>query len=204
MVKTTHWSSGESPSVQLDRICGLAAEPGGVHVVFEAASDAPVLGWREIEPWIRCRAVTTAEVRSSLSGPALDIALCSDLVYLHSGVELRLPPGEPSAGVLWALGRAGRSALARGLLDVDPITAAEAVRLGLAQRVLDPGSSIPPMEGASLVALTTARDLMRAATGARSAIELASFRLLFAAGDPTEGAAAFLDRRRPDFDHPIE
>jgi len=121
-------------------------------------------------------------------------------VYLHQGVELRLSPGEPSAGVLWALGRAGRTALARGLLDQTPIAGGEAVRLGLAQRILEPGTSPPVSAAASVAALTTARDLMRAAAGARSDLELASFRLLFAAGDPAEGARAFFEHRIPDFD----
>ena len=42
---------------------------------------------------------------------------------------------------------------------------------------------------------------MRAAAhgSAGLALELASFRLLFAAGDPEEGARAFLDKREPEF-----
>jgi len=54
-------------------------------------------------------------------------------------------------------------------------------------------------DAASVIALSTARDLMRSSVGARSEIELASFRLLFASGDPGEGARAFFDRRSPDF-----
>jgi 1,4-dihydroxy-2-naphthoyl-CoA synthase len=42
---------------------------------------------------------------------------------------------------------------------------------------------------------------MRAAAhgSAGLALELASFRLLFAVGDPKEGARAFLEKRQPDF-----
>jgi hypothetical protein len=54
-------------------------------------------------------------------------------------------------------------------------------------------------DAASVVALSTARDLMRSSVGARPEIELASFRLLFASGDPGEGARAFFDRRSPEF-----
>ena len=39
----------------------------------------------------------------------------------------------------------------------------------------------------------------RADGGAGRALELATFRLLFAAGDPEEGARAFLERRSPRF-----
>jgi enoyl-CoA hydratase/carnithine racemase len=103
--------------------------------------------------------------------------------------------------VLWALGRAGRAAVARGLLDPTPIAAREAMGLGLAHGVVSPGESAGPGGGASMTALTTARDLMRARCGSRSsaALELAAFRLLFAAGDPIEGAGAFLERRDPVF-----
>ena len=46
-----------------------------------------------------------------------------------------------------------------------------------------------------------ARDLMRCRAGgtAGRALELATFRLLFAAGDPVEGARAFLEKRPPRF-----
>jgi enoyl-CoA hydratase/carnithine racemase len=53
----------------------------------------------------------------------------------------------------------------------------------------------------SVASLTAARDLMRASArgSAGLALELASFRLLFAAGDPEEGARAFLEKRDPEF-----
>ena len=63
-------------------------------------------------------------------------------------------------------------------------------------------ASLPLPSNLSVAALTTARDLMRSAIsgGPGLALELASFRLLFAAGEPAEGARAFLEKRRPDFD----
>ena len=157
-------------------------------------------GWSELEPWTRSRAVTVAEITSTILGSALEVALCADLVYLQKGVELILAPGQPSAGLVWALGRAGRAALGRGLLDPAPMTVDEAVHLGLAQRVIEVGESPVVSDDASLVALTTARDLMRSSVRGRSELELASFRFLFASGDPGEGAKAFFERRTPDFD----
>jgi enoyl-CoA hydratase/carnithine racemase len=193
------WNPDVEAGGQLGNWCELAGEPGVVHAVFVRSGAVAGVGWLELEFWTRSRAVTVAEVRSTISGPALDIALCSDLVYLRRDVELTLAKGEPSAGLVWALGRAGRAALARGLLDPAPLSADEAVRLGLAQRVLDDGESPAVTDAASVVALTTARDLMRSSVGARTEIELASFRLLFASGDPGEGARAFFDGRSPDF-----
>jgi enoyl-CoA hydratase/carnithine racemase len=186
---------------QLEAWCESAALPGVVYVVFDGPPVREELGWLKLERWTRSRAVTVADLRSNLGGAALDVALCADLVYVREGIELLLPASEPSPGLLWALGRAGRAALSRGLLDESPISAGEAVRLGLAQGELGDGEEGFVPDGVSLVALTTARDLMRSSVGARSTLERASFRLLFASGDPGEGARAFFERRPPDFEH---
>ncbi len=198
-MRVVEWNPEQEAAAQLKYWCGLASEPGVLHARFFESGEGETVDWSGLEPWTRSRAVTVAVVGSTIRGPALDIALCSDLVYLRRGVELRPAPGEVSAGLVWALGRAGRAALARGLLDPTPLAADEAVRLGLAQQVLDDLDSPVVSDAASLVALSTARDLMRSSVGARSEIELASFRLLFASGDPGEGARAFFDRRSPDF-----
>ncbi len=196
------WDPDTPAADQLRDWCRLAAGVGLVHAVFDAGVARQDLEWSEIEPWTRSRAVTVAVLRGSPGPGPLDVALCCDLVCLRPGVELDWGPGAPPPGVLWALGRAGRAALARGLLDASPIGAEEALRLGLAQRLLDRETRLPIGDDASLTALTTARDVLRGATPARSALELASFRLLFASGEPGEGAAAFLGRRPPRFDAP--
>jgi len=199
-VKTVEWDPARQMGDQLSTWCDIAGEPGIVHVIFEGESRQEGLGWPPIEGWTRTRAVTVAEIRSDLSDAALGVALCSDLVYAREGVDLRAGEGEASAGLLWALGRAGRAAMSRGLLDAAPIAAAEAMSLGLVQSVLESESAFPVTDQVSLTALTTARDMMRSAPEARSVLELASFRLLFASGDPGEGARAFLERRDPEFD----
>lgn len=198
-MRKVEWNPLLAAAAQLEDWRGLAGETGVLHVRFDGPGEGGNLDWVGLEPWTRSRAVTVAEVVSTISGAALDVALCSDLVFLHREVELIPSPGEPSIGLVWALGRAGRAALARGLLDPTPLAAQEAVRLGLAQGVLDVGESPAVSDEMSVVALSTARDLMRSSVAGRSKIELASFRLLFASGDPGEGARAFLERRSPDF-----
>lgn len=198
-MRAVEWNPEQEAAAQLKHWCELAGEPGVLHALFTESGESAAIDWIGLEPWTRSRAVTVAEVVSTITGPALDVALCSDMVYLRRGVELRPAQGEVSAGLVWALGRAGRAALARGLLDPTPLTATEAVRLGLAQRVLEDRQSPMVPDEASVVALSTARDLMRSSVRARSEIELASFRLLFASGDPGEGARAFFDRRPPEF-----
>jgi hypothetical protein len=197
------WDHGEEARAQLNTLVAKTRDLGYLVVAFPEGGDGVPLGWSTLEPWVRSRAVTVAEVIGELASPALDVALCSDLVYLRPEANLRLAAtaGPPSDGVIWALGRAGRTALARGLLGVDDLPAAEAVTLGVAAGVVAADEPLPLPEAMSVASLTAARDLLRASArgSAGLALELASFRLLFAAGDPEEGARAFLEKRDPKF-----
>jgi enoyl-CoA hydratase/carnithine racemase len=181
----------------------MASDTGFLVVDFEPGGDGSPLPWSMVEGWVRGRAVTVSVVDGVVASPGLDVALCSDLVYLLPTARLRLAvgPESPSPGVIWALGRAGRRALARGLLSTADISADEAVEIGIAHRVVENRREVPLPEGVSVAAVTSARDLMRSTRpgSAGLALELAAFRLLFAAGDPREGAAAFLDKRGPSF-----
>jgi enoyl-CoA hydratase/carnithine racemase len=185
-------------------VADMASAPGFLVVDFErSGGDGSPLPWTVVEAWVRSRAVTVAVLGGVVASPALDIALCSDLVYLLPSARLCLAPGaeSPSPGVIWALGRAGRRALARGLLSTADIPPGEAVEIGVAHQMLEVRGELPLPAGASVAAATSARDLMRSARPGSGglALELAAFRLLFAAGDPKVGAAAFFDKREPSF-----
>ena len=197
------WNHEEDTGAQVAVLGTEARDIGYLVIAFPEGGDGDPLPWSALEPWIRSRAVTVAEVAGELASPALDVALCSDLVYLRPQASLRLAAstGPPSDGVIWALGRAGRAALARGLLEVDDLAAVDAVVLGVATAVVPVDEPLPLPESMSVASLTAARDLMRASArgSAGLALELASFRLLIAAGDPEEGACAFLEKRAPDF-----
>jgi enoyl-CoA hydratase/carnithine racemase len=197
------WSHEEDAGAQVAALVATTREIGYFVVDFPEGGGGASLRWSALEQWTRSRAVTVADVAGELSSPALDVALCSDLVYLRPQASLRLAAstGPPSDGVIWALGRAGRAALARGLLEGDDLSAVDGVKLGVATGVVLADEPLPLPNPISVAALTTARDLMRASArgSAGLALELASFRLLFAAGDPEEGARAFLEKRDPKF-----
>jgi enoyl-CoA hydratase/carnithine racemase len=146
-----------------------------------------------------------ADIGGALGGGALEVAVCCDLVFVRTGAMFQLQPAAqpPSRPLLWALARAGHAALGRGLLDGSAIAAEEAVTIGLADRVVAAGADLPLPDRWSVAALTAARDLVRsrAVGSAGRALELATFKLLFATGDPEEGARAFLERRAPRFEN---
>jgi hypothetical protein len=66
---------------------------------------------------------------------------------------------------------------------------------------MDDETPLPISRTVSLASCIAARDLARTRSTRRPALalELATFRFLFAVGDPAEGAAAFLERRTPGF-----
>ncbi len=201
-MRRRNWSSEPAES-QLAALCADAGEVGVLVVRFTVPAAAPPVEWRWLEPWTRTRTVTVADVRAPLAGGPLEVALLADLVVLRQGATLELPgPSEiPSAGLIWALGRAGRAALAAGLLMPTRLEPTRAVELGLAQAVLGVDEPLPIPGAASVTVLTAARDLARAemSGSAGRGLEHATFRFLFAAGDPEEGARAFLDKREPRF-----
>ena len=198
------WDSTTDVSSQLGALCALARRPAVVVVKFPGAATGTAPAWAELEAWTRSRAVTVADVTGPIASPELDIALCSDLVYLRTCAALVMPPAHDplTAGLLWSLGRAGRAAVAHCLLDSRTLAPDEAVRLGLAHAVAAADVSLPLPRPHSLAALVAVRDLARARASGRGALqlELANFRFLFATGDPEEGARAFLEGRNPRFE----
>ncbi len=202
-MKTIRWPNNIDPVHQLRTIVELAGEPGLIVIRFNGGPPPGFLTWNDLEPLTRSRAITVSLIEGDLESPALDVALICDLVVMRRGATIVLDGLQqpPSPGMVWALARAGRAALARGLLDDGPVAPEEAVRLGLVQEIVDATEEPSLPNPSSLTALTAARDLMRSrATGEPGrALELATFRLLFASGDPEEGARAFLERRPPNF-----
>ncbi|PWB75179.1 MAG: hypothetical protein C3F15_06700 [Holophagae bacterium] len=203
-MRTLTWTPDAPPAERLRALTAEAATPGILVVRFRDAVASGALPWESVEPWLRSRAVTVADVGGRLAGGALEVVLCSDLIFVRDGASLDLPAldSPPGAGLLWAAVRAGHGALARVLLDGGSMSAQEAVQVGLAHQLVVADADLPLPDPVSIAALTAARDLMRSRAdgSAGRALELATFRLLFAAGDPEEGARAFLERRAPRFE----
>jgi enoyl-CoA hydratase/carnithine racemase len=202
-MRTIDWRDDRDATEQLNT---LVAEAAGLELLVIRFAEGGAHGSlcdNLLDDWITTRAVTVADVDCKLAGAALDVALACDLVYMRTTAVLDVGSSAtpPTAGLVRAMANAERTALDRVFLDGGRIDSDEAVRLGLVHRSVAVGRPLPLPEPVSIAALTAARDLMRSSTvgEAGRALELATFRLVFAAGDPCEGARAFLERRQPRF-----
>ncbi len=203
-MRTVEWEPGTPGLEQVQRMLEMATSPGVLAIRFSGPrAGSGSLPWQILEAWTRTRAVTVSDLAGDPGFPALEVALCADLVVLRKGVALRLPGRGtvPPAGLVWAAGRAGSRALRRVLLADGVLDGEEVVDLGLVHRLVGAGDPLPVPDPRSGAALTTARDLVRAGASWEGslALERAAFRLLFALGHPEEGARAFLERREPCF-----
>lgn len=195
------WTDGDDADARLERLLSVAESTGILVVRFSAKSlcDDRTFPRDTLSRWSTSRAVTVADIRSSLANPALELALLSDLVYLRESASLRLPdPKVPlSEGLVRCLSRVGSGAFAAGALENAEMNSERAVQLGVVHGVLAHDAPLPLPDPASIVALTAARDLMRCSARGVAAdrLEIATFRFLVACGEPAEGARAFLEKR---------
>lgn len=171
-----------------------------LHDLVEALADCPV--------------PTLAAVRGRCLGGGLEVALACDMLFLEEGAvlaapEVRLGVFAPSATAL-LLSAVPRAAAAEILLSGRDITAEEALRWGIANRIVSEGGleaavaefderHFAPRSPASLRVATRAyRKLARRDLHARlGAMEDLYLGDLLDLHDGTEGIEAFLEKRPP-------
>jgi enoyl-CoA hydratase/carnithine racemase len=133
--------------------------------------------------------------RGELRGREVVQWLTADYAMLTADAVVHLDSARAWGGAIW---RIGPEAYRLHLAGTERLTAAEALRAGLADRLVPPnGDPIEWMDGRSEVALESAALLIRSRGG--EALERAEFARLFAAGEPQIGLTAFLERRRPEW-----
>jgi len=169
------------------------------HEVFDrlAALDVPVV----------------AAVNGAALGGGLELVLACDLVVASEHAKLGLP--ETSLGLIPGFGGTQRLALRIGVAPAREliylgrvIDAAEALRIGLVDRVVAADALLPEatklageLAGRAPVALRAAKRLVGAAgrsdLASGLAREIDAFSATFASEDRTEGLRAFLEKRAP-------
>ena len=182
------------------------------------ASPIDMLRGNRIGQWDRVRRISKpviAAVNGWCLGGGCELAMTLDVVVAGEGAKFGQPEINigviPGAGGTQRLTRAiGKAKAMAMILTGEPITAAEAERLGLVARVTqdelvveDALALAASIATKSPVALRLAKEAINAAyemplTDAL-AYERRLFYLLFASEDQKEGMAAFLEKRQPDF-----
>lgn len=163
-------------------------------MIFLSPADLAVAG---LDAIVSRRETTVAFAAGQLRGLPLAAALHCDWLAIEEGATIVIDSSEAWSG---AIGRIGARAYRLHLLGRATLSAQEAVREGLADALVPSGAD--PVEWfadwvgrRSTLALDTAAALIRGRGG--DVTERFAFARLFATGEPQEGLAAFLEKRRP-------
>jgi enoyl-CoA hydratase/carnithine racemase len=158
----------------------------------------------DVESIAAHRELTIAFATGVLRGRALAAALHCDWLAIEENAVLDIDSPRAWSG---AIGRIGVRAFHLLLMDRTALNAEDAVREGLADALVPFGAD--PVEwlagwmgGRSMLALDEAAALIRGRGG--DASERFAFARLFAAGEPQEGLAAFLEKRRPNWNQEMD
>ena len=156
-----------------------------------------------------------AVLKGFVLGGGCEIAMASTLRISSSSARLGLP--EISLGIIPGFGGTqrlprlvGRGRALQMLLTGDPIEADEALRIGLVNRVVEPEKLV---EEANRLASALAVQAPAAVRGILEAVghgsdmslvnasmlERNTFGLIYSSDDASEGVAAFLEKRKPEF-----
>lgn len=158
---------------------------------------------------------TLAAVNGFALGGGCELALACDFIYASEKAKFGQP--EVKLGVIPGFGGTQRLArrvgLARALelcMTGDLIDAAEALRIGLANRVLAPEALVPEalatlgrIAAQGPLAIAKAKEVLHRGVelplDEANTLEQQAFASLFATADQKEGMAAFLEKRPPKF-----
>src|SRR6202008_671870 len=159
----------------------------------------------DIEAITSRRELTIAFATGLLRGGTLAVALHSDWLAIEEKATLIIDSPRAWSG---AIGRIGaRGAWRLHLHGRTTLTAGNALREGLADALVPSGAD--PVEwlagwigGRSTLALDAAAALIRGRGG--DVTERFAFARLFATGEPQQGLAAFLEKRRPDWNREMD
>ena len=155
-----------------------------------------------------------AAVNGHALGGGCELALACDFIYASTTARFGLPEARLGVipgfgGTVWLPRRVGLARARELLFTAEPIDAAEALRLGLVNRVVEPAALRDEARRAASaicargpLAMAAAKRLLREGAGHPTAEALAleadAFGALFATEDARTGMRAFLDKNDKD------
>lgn len=157
-----------------------------------------------------------AAVNGYALGGGFELALASDIRFVSDNAKLGLP--EVGLGIMPGYGGTQRLSRLIGLgrakqlvFSAENIDAEEAYRLGIANKIVDQAELLNEVEAFAKTLLTKSSVGIQMAKQTIEngydmplenalALEASNFGVLFSDAHSTEGMAAFLEKRKPDFD----
>jgi enoyl-CoA hydratase/carnithine racemase len=168
------------------------------------------------EAWMNARFVTIAAINGYAMGGGMECTLSCDIRIMEAHAQMALP--EPAVGLLpggcgtqnlpWLVGEGWAK---RIILTNERVNAETALRIGLVEEVVEKGKSLDAAKAlAERVATLSPKSvefckslIHNARNGiprrAGLALERERFMDLFEFDDTTEGVAAFLEKRKPNW-----
>lgn len=174
------------------------------------------LGHRVMDVIATLRIPVIAAVNGYALGGGLELALACDFIYAAENASFGLVETKlgliPGFGGIARLSRRVGGAQAREMIfSGAQINASEALRIGLANRVVKEGEALESAKNLAdkigergPYAVSLAKKLLREAESASvdtvNSLERAGFGLVFASRDHEEGISAFMEKRAASFD----
>jgi enoyl-CoA hydratase len=170
-------------------------------------------GHRVFDRLARLRQPLLAVINGHALGGGLELAATADLRIVETHARLGLPEAGIGTVPGWSgtqrlVRRAGAQAVRRLALTGEPISASEALRVGLADEICPTGAGLVRAQelaraiaSRAPVSVQLAKQLINAAEGEEtaSAVEAMAGALAAFTEDGREGVASFREKRSPDF-----